>query len=64
MQILVETIRVAGFRGLKNIEITLQKVCLLIGLNNAGKTSLIKSLQLALGDYGRYLSDEDFHIPF
>ncbi|MBB1596300.1 ATP-dependent endonuclease [Achromobacter sp. UMC46] len=63
MQILVETIRVAGFRGLKNIEITLQKVCLLIGLNNAGKTSLIKSLQLALGDYGRYLSDEDFHIP-
>lgn len=63
MQILVETVRVSGFRGLKNIEIVLQRVCVLIGLNNAGKTSFIKALQLAFGDYGRFLSDEDFHIP-
>lgn len=63
MPILVETVRVAGFRGLNKLEIELQRVCVLIGLNNAGKTSLIKAMQLAFGDYGRYLSDEDFHIP-
>ena len=34
----------------------------MLGQNNAGKTSVIKALQLAIGDYSRYLSDEDFHI--
>ena len=32
--------------------------------NNAGKTSIIKALQLALGDYSRYLTDEDFYIDY
>ena len=31
-------------------------------MNNAGKTSVLKALQLALGDYSRFLSEEDFHI--
>jgi putative ATP-dependent endonuclease of OLD family len=34
----------------------------LIGTNNSGKTSLLKALHLALGDYSRQLSEEDFHI--
>lgn len=41
---------------------TLPRVTVLLGQNNAGKTSVIKALQLAMGDYSRYLSDEDFHI--
>jgi len=60
--ILLDTVRISGFRGISNLEMTLSKVTVLLGENNAGKTSVIKALQLALGDYSRFLSDEDFHI--
>ena len=60
--ILLDRVRICGFRGIANIEITLPKVTVLLGQNNAGKTSLIKAIELALGDYARYLSDEDFYI--
>lgn len=62
MSIQIDVVRICGFRGVANIEITLPKVTVLLGQNNAGKTSVIKALQLALGDYSRYLSDEDFYI--
>ncbi|MAZ86090.1 MAG: ATP-dependent endonuclease [Cellvibrionaceae bacterium] len=62
MSIQIDVVRIYGFRGISNIEVTLPRVTVLLGQNNAGKTSLIKALQLALGDYSRYLSDEDFHI--
>ncbi|WP_249555204.1 AAA family ATPase [Shewanella sp. 8A] len=62
MSIQIDFIRICGFRGIFNIEITLPRVTVLLGQNNAGKTSVIKALQLAIGDYSRYLTDEDFHI--
>lgn len=62
MGIQVDVLRINGFRGIENLEITLPKVTILFGQNNAGKTSIIKALQLVLGDYGRYLSSEDFFI--
>lgn len=62
MNILIDTIRVAGFRGIKNLEVSLPRITVLIGTNNSGKTSLIKALQLAIGDYARFLSEEDFYI--
>ena len=62
MGVLIDTVRIAGFRGIRNVEISLPRVAVLIGANNSGKTSVIKALQLALGDYSRYLTDEDFHI--
>lgn len=62
MNILIDTVRVAGFRGIKNLEMSLSRVTVLIGTNNSGKTSVLKAMQLALGDYSRYLSEEDFHI--
>ncbi len=62
MSIQIDVVRICGFRGISNIEVTLPRVTVLLGQNNAGKTSVIKALQLALGDYSRYLSDEDFHI--
>lgn len=62
MSIRIDKVRIANFRGISNIELTLPRVTLLIGQNNSGKTSVIKALQLALGDYSRFLSDEDFHI--
>jgi putative ATP-dependent endonuclease of the OLD family len=62
MSILVDTIRVSGFRGIINLEVSLPRITILIGPNNSGKTSIIKALQLALGDYSRYLAEEDFYI--
>lgn len=62
MSIQIDIVRICGFRGISNVEITLPRVTLLLGKNNSGKTSFIKALQLAIGDYSRYLSDEDFHI--
>ena len=62
MPILVDTVRISGFRGLLDFEMSLPRVAVLIGPNNCGKTSVIKALELALGDYGRRLSLEDFHI--
>ncbi|TXK93896.1 ATP-dependent endonuclease [Methylococcaceae bacterium CS5] len=62
MSILVDKVRIAGFRGIAELEITLPRVTVLIGTNNSGKTSVIKAMQLALGDYSRYLAEEDFYI--
>jgi putative ATP-dependent endonuclease of the OLD family len=62
MSILVDIVRISGFRGIANLEMTLPRVAVLIGANNSGKTSVIKALQLGLGDYSRYLSEEDFYI--
>jgi putative ATP-dependent endonuclease of OLD family len=59
---LIDFLRVSGFRGIENIEISLPKIAVLIGPNNSGKTSLIKALQLSIGDYSRSLSEEDFYI--
>ena len=41
---LIDSIRVSGFRGLKNIEVLLPRVTVLVGPNKSGKTSLIKAL--------------------
>ena len=46
MNILIDTIRVAGFRGIKNLEVSLPRITVLIGTNNSGKTSLIKAFRL------------------
>lgn len=62
MSILINKVRISGFRGISNLEISLPRVTVLIGKNNAGKTSVIKALELALGGYSRHLADEDFYI--
>lgn len=60
--ILVDALRIAGFRGIQNLEITFAPMTVLIGVNNSGKTTVLKALGLAFGDYGRYITDEDFFI--
>lgn len=60
--ILVDTVRISGFRGIQSLELPLNPITVMVGTNNAGKTSILKALQLALGDYSRYLTDEDFYI--
>ena len=62
MSILVDSIRIAGFRGINELEVSFPQVTVLIGANNSGKTSVLKAIQLVLGDYSRYLTEEDFFI--
>ncbi len=62
MPILLKTIRIAGFRAHKSIEIDLDSQTILIGTNNVGKTTILNALQLAMGD-GRFsLTPDDFHL--
>lgn len=59
--ILIKTVRINGFRGLKNIEINLEPTTVLTGINNAGKTSFLKALQIVFGNR-HFLSYDDFYI--
>ena len=61
MGILISNIRVSGFRGLQNIELELEETTVLTGMNNSGKTSILKALQIALGNR-QFISQDDFHI--
>lgn len=62
MGVRIDKVRIANFRGIENVEIDLPRIAVLIGANNSGKTSVIKAIQLALGDYSRFLTEDDFHI--
>lgn len=59
--ILIDKIRIDGFRGLKNFEMSLNETTVLTGMNNAGKTSVLKALQIVFGNFS-FLSAEDLHI--
>lgn len=54
-------VRITGFRGLKDISLSLENKTVLTGCNNVGKTSILKALQLALGNTS-FLSQEDFFV--
>ena len=58
---MIDKIRIDGFRGLKNFEMSLSETSVLTGMNNAGKTSVLKALQIVFGNYS-FLSAEDLHI--
>ena len=59
MGILLKQLRVHGFRGLDNLEIDFDPTTVLVGTNNAGKTTLLKSLQLVLSN-SLQITDDDF----
>jgi putative ATP-dependent endonuclease of OLD family len=59
--VLIKTVRIYGFRGLQNIELELEQITVLTGMNNTGKTSFLKALQLALGN-SQFISQDDFFI--
>lgn len=61
MGIQINQIRICGFRGLNNIEVDLEKVTVLTGMNNTGKTTFLKALQIALGNR-MFISQDDFFI--
>jgi putative ATP-dependent endonuclease of OLD family len=61
MGILIDKVRIKGFRGLKNIEVSLEPVTVLTGMNNTGKTTFLKALQIVLGN-SHFISQDDFNI--
>ena len=54
--------RVRDFRSLANIEVDLNDLTLLIGANNAGKTSFLDALFAAIGAGRRSLSADDVRL--
>src|SRR5579871_3406310 len=58
----VIAIRVADFRSLTNIEVQLDDLTVLVGANNAGKTSLLDAFQFAIGANRRLLGKEDIRL--
>jgi len=60
MNIKLDTVRISNFRSLKNVVIEFEKITLLVGTNNSGKSALLKALQLSFG-VERKVYKEDFY---
>ena len=60
-KIKIDEIRIDGFRGLKDFKMNLSETTVLTGMNNVGKTSVLKALQLLFGN-SSFLATEDLHI--
>ncbi|MFA8300939.1 MAG: ATP-dependent endonuclease [Hyphomicrobiales bacterium] len=61
MDIMIQQVRVYGFRGLKNIEVDLEPFTILTGINNVGKTTFLKAIQLVFGNIS-FVTNDDFNI--
>lgn len=59
MGIRLESIRIKGFRGFRNIEMDFENTSVLVGTNNSGKTTILKALQIALTNT-HFISNDDF----
>lgn len=55
----ITTVRVLNYRCLKAVEAPFGSTTLLIGENNAGKTSFLEALHAAIGSGARQFSEED-----
>ena len=62
VDIMVEEVRIRNFRSHKDTWVKLTPLTLLVGANNAGKTSFLRAIGVALGGDKRFLSKEDLHI--
>ena len=55
-------VRISNFRALKNIEVELDDLTVLIGSNNAGKTSFLDALFAAIGAGRKLLGQDDVRL--
>ena len=58
--IVLDRIRIRGFRSIHSLEIPLERPTVLIGSNNCGKSTVLKALQLTLTDE-LTITRHDFH---
>lgn len=55
----ITAVRILNFRCLRSVEVSLGPTTLLIGENNAGKTSFLEAIHAAIGSGIRQFSEED-----
>src|SRR5699024_6678725 len=59
----ISRVEIYNFRSLKEVEVNLNNTNILIGPNNAGKTSFFEAINYAIGwNFGRIPSEDDFFI--
>lgn len=58
----VTDVRVSNFRALKNVEVPLNDLTVLIGANNAGKTSFLDAFYAAIGAGRKALGQDDVRL--
>ena len=58
----ITDVRVGNFRALKNVEVSLGDLTILLGANNAGKTSFLDALYAAIGAGRKLLSQDDVRL--
>lgn len=58
----ITDVRVSNFRALKNAEVPLGELTVLIGANNAGKTSFLDALYAAIGAGRKTLGQDDVRL--
>lgn len=58
----ITDVRVSNFRALKNVEVPLGDLTILIGANNAGKTSFLDALYAAIGAGRKLLGQDDVRL--
>lgn len=58
----ITDVRVSNFRALKNVEVPLEDLTILIGANNAGKTSFLDALYAAIGAGRKILGQDDVRL--
>ncbi|MGE4339174.1 MAG: AAA family ATPase, partial [Pigmentiphaga sp.] len=61
-KITITDVRVSNFRSLKNVEVALDDLTILIGANNAGKTSFLDALYAAIGAGRKALGKDDVRL--
>lgn len=59
--IVIDRIRINGFRSIQSLKMPLERSTVLLGTNNCGKSTVLKALELALSDETS-VAKEDFHL--
>ena len=57
----VTEVRVSNFRSLTNVAVDLDDLTVLVGANNAGKTSFLEAIYAAVGAGRKTLGQDDIH---
>src|SRR5687768_7961510 len=54
--------RISNFRSLTNVVVELDDLTVLVGANNAGKTSFLEAIYAAIGAGRKNLGPDDIHV--